>query len=128
MTYADEHSIQVGDERWLKWAKVSILVAIFAVVLVIGGWQLGWWLKSSATSRNAAIVQRSYGAQLADVQQVQTDQEQVSAIDVQLTTAPASETAALKVQRQAIVNQACSVYVLIANPPPTEATFAAANC
>lgn len=39
----------------------SIIGVLLCVGVIIGGWQLGWWLKSETVNRNAVILQDSYG-------------------------------------------------------------------
>ena len=111
---------------------IGVIVALGLLVgLAIGGWQLGWWLKSSAASHNAQIYQRSYGAQSADVQELQSLITQVDTINVQTTapSTPPSEKSALEAQQSAIINQACGIADNITPPlPSSEAAFVAANC
>lgn len=49
--------------------KVAVGVILGILILVggiaVGGWQLGWWMKSYSTSRSAQIYQQSYGAHVA---------------------------------------------------------------
>ena len=123
----DRESGQAG-----AWA-LGIIVAVLLIAgLAIGGWQLGWWMQSYSASRSATIYQQSYGAQTADIQQVQQAMTDVASINVQMEdpSTPASEDQSLQAQKQAVINQACSVGIKI-NPtdlPSQEASFMAQNC
>ena len=104
---------------------------VLLVILAIGGWQLGWWMKSSATNHISHIYGQSYGAQSADIQEVQSLVTQIDGINVQLVapSTPVSEKAALEAQKAALVTQACSLVILITPPQPAfVSTFATANC
>jgi hypothetical protein len=113
-----------------KWVVIGLGALVLVAGLAVGGWQLGWWMKSYSVSRNAQIAQQSYGAQLADIQQIEQSIASINSVNVQLTTAPATEKAQLVAQKQALVNQACQFASLVnpGNMPSTVATFAATYC
>jgi hypothetical protein len=116
---------------FFAWVGGGLVVAALVTGVVVGGWQLGWWMTSAATNRQAHIYQHSYGAQAAYVQQLSQAQRDVAAVDVQLHDphTPASELTALRAQRAAIVGQACDTYARVTAPLPDYlASFAAANC
>ncbi len=75
---------------------VLATVAAIAVVIaiVIGGYQLGWWLNKNATNRQAQIYQDSYGRQTALVDSIVDDIKEAEG------NIPAN-------QRIAIVDQIC---------------------
>jgi hypothetical protein len=103
----------------------GIGVVLVAAAIVIGGWQLGWWLKTSATNRTPVIYQHSSVAQL------QSLISQIGQLDLQLVDANTqqSEKAALTPQKSALVNLACRMSASITSPlPSTEAAFVASNC
>lgn len=111
---------------------IGIGAVVVAVGILIGGWQLGWWAKSYAASRSAAIYQQSYGAQTADIQQLRQLMTEVAGIDAQVAdpSTPASEVSALQSQRAAEINQACGVGALVSPTllPSPEQHWIAANC
>lgn len=80
-------------------AAVNTLAVLFAIVVValviVGGYQLGWWLKKDAVNRNAKINQDTYGRQNALVEQILDDIK-----DAETPGIPAG-------QRIAIVGQIC---------------------
>jgi hypothetical protein len=72
-----------------------LLAVIVAVAVIIGGYQLGWWLEKDSVNRRARINQDSYNRQNALVEQVLDD---IS--EAQDPNLPAA-------QRAAIVDQVC---------------------
>ncbi len=58
-------------------AAANTLAVLLAIVLIaaviVGGYQLGWWLKKDAVNRNAKINQDTYGRQNALVEQILDD-------------------------------------------------------
>jgi hypothetical protein len=77
----------------------GVLATVVAIVLlvgiVVGGYQLGWWLNKNATNRTAQIYQDSYGRQTALVDSIVDDIK-----EAQNPNLP-------KQQRIAIVDQIC---------------------
>ena len=112
--------------------------AVFAVVgavviaagVVIGGWQLGWWMKSYAVNRNARIFQQGYGAQSAYEEELHGLIVQIDQVEVQITApqTPSAEVAALQAQKQAMVTQGCGIEQKLAMPSAEAQQFAAAEC
>lgn len=92
---------------------------VLLVLLVIGGWQLGWWLKDETVNRNAQILQDSYGRQNALVEQILDDvreaeagnlpPQQVIAITSQIcdSAAKLTGTIELPMSAQAFVAREC---------------------
>ncbi len=115
----------------MKAVLITIASLLLLAIIVVGGWQLGWWMKSYSTSRNARIYQQSYGAQSANINEVESLIVTAKGISVQLAdpNTPASETSALKAQQVAVTNEICSRALTITPPlPSTEAAFVAAHC
>lgn len=116
------------------WQIVLIVIGglAFAAVVLVGGWQLGWWLKSSATNHQAQIYQQSYGAQSADISQAQSLISEIQGINVQIhdPSTPADEVPDLQAQQKAEINQACSVVDGIAGDllPAAVQQWATVNC
>jgi hypothetical protein len=106
---------------------VRVSAAIGAVVgaillvggIVVGGYQLGWWLKAN-----------NYGSQLAYQTKLESTITDVASIDVQLDSpnTPASEKAGLQGQRTAIVRQGCSAANLLTDIPSADAAWVSSNC
>lgn len=114
----------------VKWILATIGCLALLAGIVIGGWQLGWWMKSYSVSRNAQIYHNSYGAQSADEQQAQNLITQVSTIQVQITdpAVPPAELPALRAQENNIITQACAIIENITQPTPDVVSFASQNC
>jgi len=113
------------------WIGAVAAAAVVVTGIVVGGWQLGWWMKAAATNRNAHIYQHSYGAQSAFVQQLSQAVRDVADVDVQIADphTPASELPALRDQRAAIIEQACDTAARVTSPLPDPlASFVASNC
>ena len=105
-------------------AIAGIGAVVVAAALAIAGWQLGWWLKTSATDRTAVTRQYSPVAQLQNLI------SQIDQLDLQLdANTSQSEKATLTSQKSALVNLACGISVHITPPLPSpEAAFVASNC
>lgn len=118
----------------MKQTFAGIGIAIGAVVLVvavsIGGWKLYWWAAGASTNNVAHIYHNSYGAQSADTQQVQNLVAQIATIDSQIASpaTPAAEVDALRAQKSAMIQQACSLAANIVSPTPDVAQFTSLNC
>ena len=98
---------------------------VVATAIAIGGWQLGWWLKTSATDRAAVTNQYGPVAQLQNLIS-QIDQSDLQLVDANMSQ---SERAALTPQKSALVHLACGISVSITPPlPSAEAAFVASNC
>jgi hypothetical protein len=116
---------------FFAWLGGLLVAALLVTGVIVGGWQLGWWMTSAATNRQAHIYQHSYGAQAAYVQQLTQAVRDVADVDVQIADphTPASELPALRGQRAAIIAQACDTYSRVTAPLPENlASFTAANC
>jgi len=109
------------------WVAIT-LVGI--VLIAIGGWQLGWWMKNYSVNQNARIYQNGYGAQSAWSERVQNEISTIRGIDVQIAApqTPATEVSALQSQRAALVTQACQKAAQINQPPSDVATFISTDC
>jgi hypothetical protein len=106
-------------------ALAGIGVVVVALAIAIGGWQLGWWMKTSATNRTAVTYQHNSVAQLQNVIS-QIDQVHSQLVDVNMSQ---SERAMLTQQQSAMVEEACGISARITSPlPSTEAAFVASNC
>ena len=97
----------------------SIIGVMLLGIIVVGGWQLGWWLKSETVNRNAVILQDSYGRQNALVEQVLDDVREVEAGNL-----PPQQVIA-------ITSQICDSAAKLTGSiqlPPSAASFVARAC
>lgn len=118
--------------RVLAWVGGVLLSLALIAGIVIGGWQLGWWLKTQTVNRNAHLYIHSFGAQVGHVQDIQNDMDGINNIKVELTqVAVASDTySALKGQQRALTQDACNYIAMVNvdNLPTNVQQFAASNC
>lgn len=118
--------------RWFGPALV-VGLAVLAVALVLGlvGWQAGWWFAARDATRQAEVTQNGYSNQTTLRQQINSKLADVTTITTQIATAnDPGEVAALKAQRAAIANIACSDAAQIAGVPlpAGQAQWVTANC
>lgn len=94
---------------WLLIILGSIVAFVLVCVLVVVGWQVGWWFKNQNVNRQALIFQNSYGTQSALIGELNQEIQQFDGIQVQVASpqTPGSEKSALVSQEQGIINQAC---------------------
>lgn len=123
------------DDRTLgtiaAWGAGIAITVLLAVGLGVAGWQFGWWLKAKNVDRQTHLEDRSFARQTTLTAAVNGDVTSVRAIDVQITQANPEAVTALKAQRIAIVNDACTNAGLLthkANLPTTTQSFLALEC
>lgn len=89
-----------------KTTAAVFVVLVVVIALIIGGWQLGWWLKENSVNRNTKINQDSYGRQVAIADSILDD-----VAEVQQAGLPDS-------QRAAIIAQICQNAVMLTGKVP----------
>lgn len=106
-------------------------VAVFAALalIVVGGWQAGWWFQQSATDHAAHINRSSYGNQQTLRDRISADLGVVTDISTQIVENPA-EAAQLKAQRHAMVDKVCREAEQVTGDslPNDQVAFVSANC
>ena len=115
----------------MKIVAATIGGLVLIVVIVVGGWQLGWWATQNGQQRSVRINQQGLAAQSADIDQLRNEITTVTSIQVQIADpqTPASELPSLRSQANALTTEACGIADEITPPLPTdEASFAASNC
>lgn len=103
----------------VKAVGATIAGLLLIAAIVVGGYQLGWWLKGNAADRNARINQQTYGRQNALVEQILDDIR-----DAETPAIPAP-------QRQAIVAQICDSAAKLTGSiqlPTSAQAFVAREC
>lgn len=110
---------------------IFAIAVIISVCLVVAGWQFGWWLKAKNVDRQTHIDDRSFARQTTLTAAVNSDVTSVRTIDVQITQANPEAVTALKAQRIAIVNDACTNAGLLtykSNLPAATQSFLTQEC
>lgn len=98
---------------------VTVVSLLILAGIVVGGYQLDWWLRGQEVNRTARINQDSYGRQNALVEQVLDDIK-----DAETPGIPAG-------QRVAIVAQICDSAAKLTGAiplPPTAQLFVTKEC
>lgn len=90
-----------------KTTLAVVLAILLTIVLSIGAWQLGWFVKAKDTDRQTQVTDKSIGRQQALTTKVLRDIRTVHTMDAQ------GQTPALKAQRIAIVNGICDSAALL---------------
>lgn len=95
----------------------AFAAVLLAVLVVVGGYQLGWWLKEDAVQRDAKINASSYGRQMASVSAAR---DLIIEINGDASVG----------QKKAMVSQACAKIadVQVENLPQDLVAFYADNC
>lgn len=122
-------TVAVAFWRWF-WVGAGAL-ALFALV-VLGGWQAGWWFTAHNANRQAEVTQNGYSNQTTLRQQVTSQLANVTSLTTQIAEAgkDASTVTALKAQRMAIAGMACQDASEISDTPlpRQQAEWVSANC
>ena len=106
---------RVTSHHWRGALWTLVALGIIAG-LVIGGWQLGWWIKGASVNRNARILQHNDGRQTAYIDQVRHLETDLRAIDSQIALSP-DQAATLRAQQSAERDQLCAAAGGIDSPP-----------
>lgn len=87
----------------------TIATIIVIAMIVVGGYQLHWWLRKNAVNRNSKINRQSYEVQQTYHEKALDDIAQVRAVDAQLAEQglTADLRAQLRAQKVAIITQTC---------------------
>jgi hypothetical protein len=88
----------------------GIGAALLTVLVVVGGYQLGWWLQEQGVNRTTGIANDSLARQQALVDTVLDKAETITDIDVQLTQVSPDQADVLEAQRIAVLDQFCNAY------------------
>lgn len=84
----------------------AVLAAIVIVLVVVGGYLGGWWLKTDVTNRNSKLVRGSFEQQTTYRDEMIRRISDVQSIDLQIAQSPELRPQ-LEAQRRAIVNIVC---------------------
>lgn len=87
----------------------TILALVLVAGIVVGGYQLHWWLRKNAVNRNSKINRQSYEVQQTYHEKVLDDMASVSAIGTQLAEPglTAHLRSQLRAQQVAVITQTC---------------------
>ena len=90
--------------RWL-WVGVGALALL--AVLILGGWQAGWWFSNHNINRQTQQIQNSDSNQRALVADITSQIATVESITVQMAGASGQQLADLHAQRLGVARVAC---------------------
>lgn len=83
---------------------------LFVVVITVGGYQLGWWLKEDAVNRNTQINNNSVARQTALQDEVIDLYSDIADLDVIIVEANPEEKTVLLAQKNALTDRFCEAY------------------
>lgn len=98
------------NERGNVAATVLIVLASLIIVaaVIVGGYQLHWWLRKNEVNRSAKINRQSYEVQQTYREKALDDIALVRTIDTQIADpADAADVPQLRAQRTATVTETC---------------------
>lgn len=93
-----------------KTTVVALATLVLIGLVLVVGWQFGWWLKAKNVDRGARIDDRKYNRQSALQEEVIRGAAKVADLDVTVSQATASERVPLLAQRHALVAQTCDQF------------------
>lgn len=107
-----------------------VVVAVFALVVLVG-WQAGWWFRTQDTNRQAQLDKQGIGYQLPLQTQIGDEIGQVLALNTQLASSSGSDVGVLDAQRKGTVVTICRQAAQVNPATPLsgdQAQFVADNC
>lgn len=120
----------------MRWILGGVAALVTAALVVVGGWDLGWWTATAATKHQLPIInaqnhnfRASYSFQQTLRDELQQELSDIASINVQITEFPASA-AALRAQRAAVTTQACGQASQLTGGdiPANVQAFVSTNC
>lgn len=94
----------------MKAFGIGVLAILLLVGITIGGYQLGWWLNENAVNRTTSIANDSLARQQALAEKVSNTRDDITKLDVTISTASPDVVPQLKAQRVALVDDMCQAY------------------
>lgn len=111
---------------------LTIVLALLAVGIIVGGYVGGWWLKEDATNRETGIANESVARQSALQDELIKLNEEISDLDVTVgNTSDPAQVQRLKSQQDAMTERFCSAYGKFTNQmelPQSVITRATETC
>ncbi len=90
---------------------LTIVLALLAVGVIVGGYLGGWWLKEDATNRNTGIANESVARQSALQDELIKLNEELADLDVTIgSVTDAVQVQRLEAQQEAMEERFCSAY------------------
>lgn len=117
-------------------AAVGVLIGIASLAalagIVIGGWQLNWWLKSANANRTAHVIRQGYSNQQTLREQITVNIGTVLSVSTQIAESSGDPQVqgTLRAQRTAILAIVCQDADEVTGDqlPLDQQTFVQANC
>ena len=110
---------------------IGIVSIVLIALVVLAGWQIGWWFNNQNTNRSNELIHNGYAFQTSLKGDITQNIANVYQINAQVAGASGNEVDALKAQRLAVLNIVCSDAIQVNNSiplDPSQAQFIAANC
>lgn len=103
---------------------------LLVAVIVVGGWQIGWWFRTQNVNRESHLIRNGYANQQTLRDQITQNISNVLDVSVQIAGAPAAQRPSLVAQRAAIVSIVCGDAAQVAGDPldAQQSQFVDANC
>jgi hypothetical protein len=89
---------------------LGVLGVLLFIGVVVGGYQLGWWLKEERVNRDTSIANESLARQQARVDEVLDLADEIADIDVQIVLVTPEQAVPIQAQRAALVDNFCDAY------------------
>lgn len=120
----------VANTFW-RWFWIGVGALALLSLLIVGGWQAGWWFTNQNINREAHAIRNGYSNQQTLREQITAQIANVDTLTTQIAaTKDANLTSALKAQRMAVAGIACQDAAGVTGDPlpAQQAQWVTVNC
>ena len=114
-----------------RWFGVGLFTLLVLAVLILVGWQAGWWFAGQNATREAHLIRNGYSSQQSLREQITQQIANVDTLTTQIAaTKDSNLTSALKAQRAAVAGIACQDAAGVTGDPlpAQQAQWVTVNC